>query len=83
MPQVEETFEGYLSPGGTLSLKKPMLPTKLCRTTSTLLGKAFQAAGQAAMFFMERHLWLNLTGIKEKDNVFLIDAPRVVFWPIW
>lgn len=24
---------------------------------------------------MERHLWLNLTGIKEKDKVFLLDAP--------
>lgn len=24
---------------------------------------------------MERHLWLNLTGIKGKDKVFLLDAP--------
>ncbi|KAL0202971.1 hypothetical protein M9458_000989 [Cirrhinus mrigala] len=35
MPQVEET------------LKKPALPTKPCRLTSSLVGKAFQEAGQA------------------------------------
>lgn len=106
--------------------KKPALPTKLCRTTSTQVGKAFQAVGQAgaalhtmadllkdlstsrdideeafselrwatdlsrwvikkmahaigrsmsAMVAMERHLWLNLTGIKKRDKVFLLDAP--------
>ncbi len=47
MPQVEETLVGYLSPGGASSLKKPTLPTKLCRATSILVGKALQAAGQA------------------------------------
>ncbi len=133
MPQVEETLAGYLSPGTSSSLKKPMLPTKPCRMTSSLVGKAFQAAGQAgaalhtmavlqayqadllkelstggtideeafselrratdlslratkqtaraighsmaAMVSTERHLWLNLTGIKERDRSFLLDAP--------
>jgi hypothetical protein len=133
MPQVEETLAGYLSPGTSSSLKKPMLPTKPCRMTSSLVGKAFQAAGQAgaalhtmavlqayqadllkdlstggnideeafselrratdlslratkqtaraigrsmaAMVSTERHLWLNLTGIKDKDRAFLLDAP--------
>ncbi len=47
MPQVEETLAGYLSPGTSSSLKKPMLPTKPCRMSSSLVGKAYQAAGQA------------------------------------
>ncbi len=47
MPQTEETLAGYLSPGGSSSLKKATLPTKPCRVTSSLVGKAFQAAGQA------------------------------------
>ncbi len=133
MPQVEETLVGYLSPGSSSSLKKPVLPTKPCRLTSSLVGKAFQAAGKAgaalhtmavlqayqadllkdlstggtideeafselrratdlspratkqtahavgcsmaAMVSTERHLWLNLTGIKERDRAFLLDAP--------
>ncbi|KAI2666023.1 Transposon Ty3-I Gag-Pol polyprotein [Labeo rohita] len=29
----------------------------------------------AAMVSTERHLWLNLTGIKERDRSFLLDAP--------
>ncbi len=40
MPQVEV-------PGGASSLKRAMPPTKSCRATSTLVGNAFQAAGQA------------------------------------
>ncbi len=137
MPQIEETIslleEGYLSPGSSSSLKKATLPTKPCRVTSSLVGKAFQAAGQAgaalhtmavlqayqadllkdlstggsideeaflelrratdlslcatkqtaraighsmaAMVSTERHLWLKLTGIKDKDRTFLLDAP--------
>ncbi len=134
MPQIEETLAGYLSPGSSSSLKKATLPTKPCRVTSSLVGKAFQAAGQAAwkalhtmavlqayqadllkdlstgrsideeaflelrratdlslratkqtaraigrsmaaMVSTERHLWLNLTGIKDKDRTFLLDAP--------
>ncbi|RXN09914.1 extracellular calcium-sensing receptor-like protein [Labeo rohita] len=47
MPQVEETFASYLSHGSSSSLKKPMLPTKPCRLISSLVGKAYQAAGQA------------------------------------
>lgn len=27
----------------------------------------------------ERHLWLNLTGIKNRDKVFLLDAPVLPF----
>lgn len=29
----------------------------------------------AAMVIKERHLWLNLTGIKERDKTFLLDTP--------
>lgn len=45
MPQVEDTLAGYLSPGSSSSLKK--LQTKPYRLTSTLVGKVFQAVGQA------------------------------------
>lgn len=133
MPRVEETLASYLSPESASSIKKPTLPTKPCRVTSSLVGKAYQAAGQAgaalhtmavlqayqadllkdlsagstideeafselrratdlslratkqtaraigrsmsALVSTERHLWLNLTGIKEKDRVFLLDSP--------
>ncbi|KAL0197624.1 hypothetical protein M9458_006164, partial [Cirrhinus mrigala] len=47
MLQVEETLVGYLTPGSLSSLKKPTLPTKPCRLTSSLVRKAYQAAGQA------------------------------------
>lgn len=48
MPQVEETLMSFLSPESVTLLKKQTtLPTKPCRTTSTLVGKAFQVAGQA------------------------------------
>lgn len=45
---MEETFTVNLSPGSTSSLKKPTLPTKPCRAKSTVVGTAFQAAGQAS-----------------------------------
>lgn len=49
MAQVEETLVGYLSCIFICNTvkKKTTLPTQPFRTTSTLLGKAFQAAGQA------------------------------------
>lgn len=31
------------------------------------------------MVTTERHLWLNLTGIKDRDKVFLLDAPMSPF----
>ncbi len=34
---------GYLSPGGVSFLKAPVLPTKPLRTSSALVGKAYQA----------------------------------------
>ncbi|KAL0170944.1 hypothetical protein M9458_035540, partial [Cirrhinus mrigala] len=33
------------------------------------------ARSMAAMVAAERHLWLNLTGIKDMDKIFLLDAP--------
>ncbi len=132
MPQIEETLAGSLT-WELIIIKESNSPTKLCRVTSSLVGKAFQAAGQAgaalhtmavlqayqadllkdlstggsideeaflelcratdlslratkqtaraigrsmaAMVSTERHLWLNLTGIKDKDHTFLLDAP--------
>jgi hypothetical protein len=133
MPRVEEALASYLSPDLASSLKTPALPSKPCRTTSALVGRAYMAAGRAgaslhtmavlqayqadllkdmdqgegptmediaelrkatdlslrvtketaraigrsmsALVTTERHLWLNLSGIKEKDRAFLLDAP--------
>lgn len=133
MPRVEQPLATYLAPESTSSLKTPVLHTKPCRVTSTLVGRAYMAAGRAgdslhtmavlqayqadllkdidegegptpediaelrkaadlslrvtketaravgrsmaAMVVSERHLWLNLSGIREKDRAFLLDAP--------
>jgi hypothetical protein len=133
MPRVEQTLASYLSPGAASSLKAPTLPTKPLRSTSSLVGRGYAAAGQAgaclhtmavlqayqadllkeldegegpsrddiaelrrtadlalratketaraigrsmsALVAAERHLWLTLSDIKEKDRVFLLDAP--------
>ncbi len=127
MPVVEDTLASHLSPYLAPSWKsRPLLLTKLCRTTFALIGKSYIAAGQAGMALhtmailqayqadvlkemdegtgltpeavkelrratkhtalavgcsmagsvaAERHLWLNLTEIREKEKVFLLDAP--------
>lgn len=41
MPQVEEMLAGYLSPGTTSSLKKPVLPTKPCRNSMKRCSQGF------------------------------------------
>lgn len=48
MPKVEETLAAYLSPDAVSSLKAPTLPTKPCRTTTSLVSKVYMAAGQAS-----------------------------------
>lgn len=134
MPPVEETLAEHLAPSSAAAWKsRPLLPSKACRVTSSLVGKSYMAAGQAAaslhsmavlqayqaellkeldegegitpeavkelrratdlalratkhtaravgrtmagLISVERHLWLNLTDIKEKDKSFLMDAP--------
>lgn len=133
MPVVEQTLASYLSPSSASSLKVPKLPSRPVRLTSSLVGKAYMAAGQAgtclhtmavlqayqtdlprdlddrgeeesdvvaelhratdlslratketaraigcsmvAMVATERHLWLNLSEMKDKDRFFLLDAP--------
>lgn len=42
-----------------------------------VIKKMARAIGHSmsAMVAMERHLWLNLTGIKDRDKVFLLNAP--------
>ncbi|XP_032363307.1 uncharacterized protein LOC116675969 [Etheostoma spectabile] len=133
MPRVEDSLASYLSPQLTSSFGKPALPTGPCRVTSSLVGKAYMAAGQAgaclhtmavlqayqadlllemderggpseeelaelrramdlslratkataravgrsmsALVATERHLWLNLSDIRQKDREFLLDAP--------
>ncbi len=47
MPQVEQTLASYLSPDAASSLKAPTLPSKPLRTSSALVGKGYEAAGQA------------------------------------
>lgn len=46
MPKVEKTLAGYLSPVYASSVKRPALPSKPCRITLSLVGKAYEAAGQ-------------------------------------
>lgn len=46
MPKIEETLVAYLSPEAVSSLKAPTLPSKPCRTTSSLVGKAYMVSGQ-------------------------------------
>ncbi len=46
-PRVEQTLAGYLSSIAVSSLKAPVLPSKLLRTTSALVGKGYTVAGQA------------------------------------
>ncbi len=36
----------------------------------------------AAMVAAERHLWLTLSDMKDKDRVCLLDPPALVFWPV-
>ncbi|XP_077081417.1 uncharacterized protein LOC143735218 [Siphateles boraxobius] len=134
IPAIEETLADLLAPSSAPSWKsRPLLPSKACRTTSSLIGKSYMAAGQAGMTLhtmailqayqadvlkemdegdgvtpeavkelrkatdlalratkhtaraigrsmagsvaVERHLWLNLTEIRDKEKVFLLDAP--------
>ncbi|CAM4607827.1 unnamed protein product [Leuciscus chuanchicus] len=133
MPKVEETLASYLSPATASSLKAPALPSKPVKVTSSLVHKAYAAAGQtaaclhtmsimqayqaellgdseegvgisadtvselrratdlslratketaksigrsmAALVATERHLWLNLSDIKDKEKHVLLDAP--------
>jgi hypothetical protein len=134
IPAVEDTLANHLAPSSAPSWKaRPLLPSKACRTTSSLIGKSYMAAGQAGMALhtmailqayqadvlkdmdegegltpeavkelrkatdlalratkhtaravgrsmagsvaAERHLWLNLTEIRDKDKSFLLDAP--------
>ncbi|CAM4729294.1 unnamed protein product [Leuciscus chuanchicus] len=133
MPKVEETLASYLSPATASSLKAPALPSKPVKFTSSLVHKAYAAAGQAAaclhtmsimqayqaellgdseegggisadtvselrratdlslratketaksigrsmaaLVATERHLWLNLSDIKDKEKHVLLDAP--------
>ncbi|XDV29503.1 hypothetical protein PO909_032622 [Leuciscus waleckii] len=48
LPPVEEAIAAHLCPPSAGWRAKPALPSKACRTTSSLLRRAFSAAGQAA-----------------------------------
>lgn len=47
IPRVEEILGGYLSPASVSTLKSPALPSRPCRITSSLIGKAYESACQA------------------------------------
>ena len=68
---------GDLDQGAGLS---PEAVAELRRTTDLALRATKQTAASigrsmAAMVATERHLWLNLAGIGEKEKAFLLDAP--------
>ncbi|KAK2903444.1 hypothetical protein Q8A67_008157 [Cirrhinus molitorella] len=46
------------------------LSHRATKQTARAIGRSM-----AALVSTERHLWLNLTGIKDKDRAFLLDAP--------
>ena len=48
LPPVEQAIATHLCPPSAGRRTKPVLPSKACRTTSTLLTRIFSAAGQAA-----------------------------------
>ncbi|XDV18175.1 hypothetical protein PO909_023928 [Leuciscus waleckii] len=48
VPPVEEAVATHLCPPSAGGRAKSTLPTKACRTTSALIGRAYAAAGQAA-----------------------------------
>ncbi|KAL0163886.1 hypothetical protein M9458_039639, partial [Cirrhinus mrigala] len=91
MARVEQTLASYLSPGVASSLKAPTLPSKgtwqqkvdleeLRRTADLTLRATKETAravgrSMAVMVAAERHLWLTLSDMKEKDRAFLLDAP--------
>ncbi|XP_059360387.1 taste receptor type 1 member 1-like [Carassius carassius] len=133
LPPLDEAVASHLCPPAAVGWKnKRALPSKLCRTTSAMAGRAYTSAGQAAsalhtmailkvfqakllhsldesspsdpafcdlrsatdlalratkataqvigrsmanLVVLERHLWLNLTEIKESDKVAFLDAP--------
>lgn len=47
LPKVEETLVGYLTHSSASWWRKTVLPLKLCKVTSGLVGKVYVAAGQA------------------------------------
>ena len=46
------------------------LSLRATKQTARAIGRSM-----SALVSTERHLWLNLTGIKEKDRLFLLDSP--------
>ena len=133
LPPLDEAVAAHLCPPVAVGWKSNRaLPSKPCRTTSAMAGRAYTSAGQAAsalhtmailqvfqakllrsldesspsepafrdlrsatdlalrttkataqaigrsmanLVVLERHLWLNLTEIKESDKVAFLDAP--------
>ncbi len=62
---------GGLTPEAVKELRKATdLALRATKHTARAVGSSM--AGSVAA---ERHLWLNLTEIHEKENVFLLDAP--------
>lgn len=60
--------------------RPPEAVEELCCTTDLVLHATNQTAGaigrsMAAMVATERHLWVNLADVREKDKNVLLDAP--------
>ncbi|KAL0161741.1 hypothetical protein M9458_045466, partial [Cirrhinus mrigala] len=81
MPRVEQTLASYLSPGEASSLKAPTLPSKPLRTTSSLVGKGYSAAGQAGaclhtMSLLQAYQADLLKGLADGEKVDLEELRR-------
>ncbi|KAI2662194.1 2-oxoisovalerate dehydrogenase subunit beta, mitochondrial [Labeo rohita] len=89
MPRAEQTLASYLSPGAASSLKAPTLPSKPLRTTSSLVGKGYSAAGQAGaclhtMSLLQAYQADLLKGLADGEKVDLEELQWGGLWqPLW
>ncbi|XP_053537260.1 uncharacterized protein LOC108267367 [Ictalurus punctatus] len=71
MPKVEEVLASHLFPSTAGNLGRPTLPSKPCKATSALVGKAYMAVGLACGSLPT----INLSGMGDKDKVSLLNTP--------
>ncbi len=80
MPPVERAVAMQLCPNSTWR-GEPSLPSRACKHSSDLTGRAYQACGRAVgramstLVVQERHLWLCLADMRDTDKVRFLNSP--------
>lgn len=98
LPPLEEAVAAHLCPPTAAGWRaRAVHPSRPCRSTSALAGRAFSAdlalrmtkataqaigRGMANLIVLERHLCLNLTDIKETDRTAFFGSPGLQHWPL-